>query len=165
MRFSLAVCVLTMVAFLIIQASAQEIHADLCMHGCPSGSPTTNDIIIRDIYILSSNDSTKFADWVAYRVTKSTIGQTQKRIWRADPRLAGDDTLEPKDYDGASAALKTDRGHQAPLASFTATPSWEATNYLLISLRRRANLTKVHGKNWKTRCAHWPRNQILTLSM
>lgn len=130
MRFSLAVCVLTMTAFLTIKASAQEIHADLCMYGCPSGSPLTNDIITRDIYILSSNDSTKFADWVAYRVTKDTIGQTQKRIWKPDPWLADDETLEPEDYDGAFAALKTDRGHQAPLASFTATPNWKATNYL-----------------------------------
>ena len=130
MRFSLAACVLTMTAFLTIQANAQEIHADLCMHGCPSGSPLTNDIIIRDIYILSSNDSTKFADWVAYRVTKDTIGQTQKRTWKPDPWLANDETLESEDYDGAFAALKTDRGHQAPLASFTATPNWKATNYL-----------------------------------
>lgn len=130
MRFSSAVCVLTVAAFLTIQASAQEIHSDLCMHGCPSGSPATNNIITRNIYILSSNDSTKFADWVAYRVTKDTIGPTQKRTWRADPRLADDETLEPKDYDGAFAALKTDRGHQAPLASFTATSSWKATNYL-----------------------------------
>ena len=130
MRFSLAVCVLTIAAFLTIQASAQEIHADLCMYGCPSGSPPTNDIIIRDIYILSSNDSTKFADWVAYRVMKRTIGQTQKRTWKPDPWLADDETLEPEDYDGAFAALKTDRGHQTPLASFTATPNWETTNYL-----------------------------------
>ncbi len=130
MHFSLAVCVLTMATFLTIQTSAQEIHADLCMYGCPSGSPPTNDIIIRDIYILSSNDSTKFADWVAYRVTKDTIDQTQKRIWKADPWLADDETLEPEDYDGASSVLKTDRGHQAPLASFTATPTWKTTNYL-----------------------------------
>lgn len=130
MRFSLAVCVLTITAFLTIQASAQEIHADSCIYGCPSGSPLTNDIIIRDIYILSSNDSTKFADWVAYRVTKDTIGQTQKRTWKPDPWLADDETLEPEDYDGAFAALKTDRGHQAPLASFTATPNWKTTNYL-----------------------------------
>ena len=64
-----------MAAFLTIPAGAQEPHADLCMYGCPSGSPATNDIIICDIYILSSNDSTKFADWVAYHVTKDTIGQ------------------------------------------------------------------------------------------
>ena len=38
--------------------------------------------------------------------------------------------LEPGDYRGAYAALNTDRGHQAPLASFTSTHDWEATNYL-----------------------------------
>lgn len=67
---------------------------------------------------------------MAYRVTKSTIGQTQKRTWKADPQLADDETLEPKDYDGAFVALRTDRGHQAPLASFTTTSSWKTTNYL-----------------------------------
>ena len=110
--------------------AAQELHADLCMHGCPSGSPATNDLIIRDIYILSSNDATKFADWVAYRVTQNTIGPTARRTWRADPWLAANETLEPDDYIGANAALNTDRGHQAPLASFTGTDDWEATNYL-----------------------------------
>ena len=111
-------------------AAAQELHADLCMHGCPSGSSATNDVIIRDIYILSSNDTTKFADWVAYRVTENTIGRTARRTWRADPWLADDEALEPDDYTGANAALNTDRGHQAPLASFTGTGNWEATNYL-----------------------------------
>lgn len=111
-------------------ADAQELHADLCLHGCPGGSPATNDIVIRDIYILSSNDTTKFADWVAYRVTESTIGPTARRVWRPDPWLAANETLEPADYTGANAALRTDRGHQAPLASFTSTDNWEATNYL-----------------------------------
>ena len=118
------------VTILTIPANAQELHADLCLHGCPSGSPATNDIVIRNIYILSSNDTTKFADWVAYRVTKSTIGPTAERVWKPDPWLASNETLEPKDYTGAFAALKTDRGHQAPLASFTSTPNWEETNYL-----------------------------------
>ena len=109
---------------------AQEIHANLCLHGCPSGSPATNDLVIRDIYILSSNDRTKFADWVAYRVTQSTIGKSKGRAWRPDPLLADDETLEPSDYAGANAALQTDRGHQAPLASFSGTDNWAATNYL-----------------------------------
>ena len=115
---------------LTIPVVAQEFHADLCLHGCPKGSPATNDIVIRDIYILSSNDTTKFADWVAYRVTKSTIGKTETRSWKADPQLADNETLEPDDYKNANAVLKTDRGHQAPLASFTSTSSWKTTNYL-----------------------------------
>lgn len=110
--------------------AAQEIHADLCLHGCPSGSPITNDIVIRDIYILSSNDATKFADWVAYRVTREAIGRSESRNWQSDPWLADNETLEPPDYTGANAALGTDRGHQAPLASFTSTDSWRTTNYL-----------------------------------
>lgn len=109
---------------------AQEIHANLCLHGCPSGSPATNDLVIRDIYILSSNDRAKFADWVAYRVTQSTIGKSKGRTWRPDPWLADDETLEPSDYAGANDALQTDRGHQAPLASFSGADNWAATNYL-----------------------------------
>ena len=46
-------------------ATAQEIHSALCIYGCPFGSPATNDLIVRDIYILSSNDDTKLADWAA----------------------------------------------------------------------------------------------------
>ena len=127
-KFNMAIAMIATV--LAMPAAAQEIHADLCLHGCPSGSPVTNDIIIRDIYILSSNDITKFADWVAYRVTRSTIGTTAERNWKPDPLLAENETLEPKDYRGAYAALSTDRGHQVPLASFTSTSNWELTNYL-----------------------------------
>lgn len=118
-RSTVAGGVAVLVAVLTTPAGGQELHADLCLHGCPSGAPTTNDIVDRDIYVLSSNDSTKFADWVAYRVTASTIGPTADRVWRPDPWLAADETLEPNDYRGAFAALNTDRGHQAPLASLT----------------------------------------------
>ncbi len=122
--------VLVLAGLCVTPAVAQEVHSSLCLYGCPSGSPVTNDLIIREIYVLSSNDETKFADWVAYKVTKSTIGPTAERKWKADPLLAENETLEPKDYKGAWAALKVDRGHQAPLASFTSTSHWETTNYL-----------------------------------
>ena len=130
MPLRLDIRIAIVVAVLTSPAAAQEIHADLCQYGCPSGSPATNDIVIRDIYILSSNDTAKFADWVAYRITRRTIGATAARVWKPDPWLADNETLEPEDYRDAHAALKTDRGHQAPLASFTSTPNWEATNYL-----------------------------------
>lgn len=48
----------------------------------------------------------------------------------ADPALAPDETLDEDDYDGASAALHVDRGHQAPLAAFSGTPFWGDTNVL-----------------------------------
>lgn len=113
-------------------ASAQEaeIHTFHCLHGCPMGSAATNDLVVREIYTLSSNDRTKFADWVAYRVTPETIGPSEGRRWRADPWLAEAETLEPADYDGAPAALGIDRGHQAPLAALSGTAFAEDTNIL-----------------------------------
>lgn len=109
----------------------QEIHNKHFFAGYPYGAPATNDLIIRDIFALSSNDSTKFADWVAYRLDTSNVsGPTRPRNWAADPWLDDSETLEPEDYRGASAALKIDRGHQAPLASFSKSPDWFETNYL-----------------------------------
>ena len=107
-----------------------ELHSYHCLFGCPSGAPATNDTIVREIYTLSSNDTTKVADWVAYRLSPDTIGASKARRWRADPWLAVDETLAPHDYDGASAALHIDRGHQAPLASFSGTPFADETNIL-----------------------------------
>jgi endonuclease G len=115
-----------------LNADHTEIHCKHFAYGIPLGTSASNDLIIRDIYVLSSNDHTKFADWVAYRLDPATVvGDAQtKRKWKADPYLAEPETLEPSDYDGAHAALKTDRGHQAPLASFKGTPYWYQTNYL-----------------------------------
>ncbi len=119
-------------------ANAEELHIQNCLHGCPTGAPVTNDLIVREIYVLSSNDLTKFADWAAYRVTEDTIGPTQSRNFKTDPLLAGHETLEPNDYTGANAALGTERGHQVPLASFTGTAHWKDTNYL-------SNITPQQG--------------------
>jgi endonuclease G len=111
-------------------ASDAELHTFHCLYGCRVGAAATHDVIVREIYTLSSNDLTKMADWVAYRVTKETIGSSGDRDWRADPWLARAETLAPSAYDGASDALHIDRGHQAPLASFSGTPSATDTNIL-----------------------------------
>ncbi len=111
---------------------AQDIHVVHCLAGCPTGTPETNDMVVREIYALSNNAETKFADWVAYRVTRETIGTSDSlgRDWQNDQLLAADETLEADDYDGAFRALRTDRGHQAPLASFAGTNFWRETNIL-----------------------------------
>lgn len=107
-----------------------ELHTFHCLHGCPAGTPDFDDIVVREIYTLASNDLTKFADWVAYRVTPDTIGQSGNRDWQPDPWLTDEETLEPADYTGAPRALRIDRGHQAPLAAFSGTRSPGDTNIL-----------------------------------
>jgi endonuclease G, mitochondrial len=111
-------------------AADGELHTFHCLFGCPMGAPATNDVVVREIYTLSSNDLTKLADWVAYRITPETIGSSEGRAWARDPWLRSDETLAPRSYDGASAALHVDRGHQAPLASFSGTPFAADTNIL-----------------------------------
>ena len=92
-----------------------EIHNKPWMFGLPEGTDPTNDLIIRDAYALSSNDETKFADWVAYKLTpEETYGDLGlSRPFKQDPFLDDDETLKKSDYDGANAAQGYEKGHLA----------------------------------------------------
>lgn len=127
---ALAAATITMVTSTPARADSANLHTFHCLHGCPAGAPGNDDLIVREIYTLASNPLTRLSDWVAYRVTPETIGPSQQRNWAADPVLAPDETLDPDAYSGASAALRVDRGHQAPLAAFSGTPFWADTNML-----------------------------------
>lgn len=120
----------TLIALAVVAWIAPAAAESLCLYGCPAGAPGTNRTITRSIYVLSNNGHTKFADWVAYIVSKTTIGKTQVRVWRRDPDLPDNETLSPKDYGNVQSALHADRGHQAPLASLTSMPDWEEANFL-----------------------------------
>ena len=101
-----------------------------CSRGCPEGAPAGNEEVRHAFYTLSNNPATKFADWVAYIVDPELIGGPDRpRNWKADPDLDAADTLEPDDYDSISQ-LHMDRGHQAPLESFTHSAQWREANYL-----------------------------------
>jgi len=130
MRLSFLPALLALISATPAAAAEAELHTFHCLHGSPVGAPATSDTIVREIYTLSSNDITKQADWVAYPVTPATIGASENRNWAKDPWLANDETLNPAEYTGAPAALHIDRGHQAPLASFSGTPSVADTNIL-----------------------------------
>jgi endonuclease G len=111
-------------------AADSELYTFHCLWGCPIGAPATNDTVVREIYTLSSNDLTKMADWVAYRITPQTIAASQgQRNYRIDPWLHPTETLDEPQYTGAPGALHIDHGHQAPLAAFSATPQWDDTNF------------------------------------
>ena len=125
---------LTLAALLFWSGSAAaqqaELHTFHCLSGCPVGAPATNDTIVREIYTLSSNDITKMADWVAYRITPASIGTSETRNWQPDPALSSEERLTEDHYVGAPTTLHIDRGHQAPLAAFSGTPVADETNIL-----------------------------------
>lgn len=112
--------------------SSVELHTYHCYSQCPSGQPETSDLIVRNLYTISANDSSKMADWVAYRLSHDMFSKSNEtnRIWKSDPWLEDEERLEPSDYEGAYDELSTDRGHLAPLASFQSTEWWRETNFL-----------------------------------
>lgn len=140
---ALLISLLTSVLW-ICPAAAQEVFCFLLPYGTPTGTPDTNILVVREIYALSANPATKFADWVAYRLDSTTISGNARtsRNWAADPWLPADATLEPADYRNAAATLHVDRGHQAPLASFKGTRYWNETNNLSNITPQRADLNQ-----------------------
>jgi len=133
-------------------SQTQEIHCKHFFYGYPTGTPPTNDLIIRDTYALSNNDDTKFADRVAYKLTMHEVDGTLDlhRKWRADPWLDEDETLEPSspdDYRRANATLETDRGHQAPLASFKGSRYASQVNYLSNITPQKSDLNQGAWKD------------------
>ncbi|MEL6439118.1 MAG: DNA/RNA non-specific endonuclease [Cyanobacteria bacterium J06621_8] len=141
LKIRLTVICLVILSLNCLPVSAQAVNPEKHYpYGIPLGSPSSNDLIVREIYALSSNDDTKFADWVAYRLDRNTVNgnASTSRTYRADPLINPDETLEPDDYDGANARIQTTRGHQAPLGTFKGTDFWSQTNYL-------SNLTPQKG--------------------
>jgi len=135
-------------SFLLSEDCYREIHTKHFFGGMPQGVAPTNDLVIRDSYCLSSNDSTKLADWVAYLIDIPTMtGESIDRKWSADPWLDEKETLEPEDYKGANEAYKYDRGHQAPLANFKGNRDIETTNYLSNITPQKAELNQGIWKN------------------
>lgn len=97
------------------QPSTQfPVTTDNCEVGCPSGG--SDQTLVRDSYTLNNNSNTKFANWVAYKMTKSSQASGCPRDWKRDPALPPADTLSPDAYQNANTLLEVDRGHQAPLA-------------------------------------------------
>ncbi|MGE1153252.1 DNA/RNA non-specific endonuclease [Pseudomonas kitaguniensis] len=104
------------------------LQLDNCSVSCPTGgSPLT---LNRQAYTLNNNGSTKFANWVAYKITKTTPASGRSRDWATDSDIPAGETLDPVDYNGANVALKVDRGHQANLASMAGVADWQTLNYL-----------------------------------
>jgi endonuclease G, mitochondrial len=136
------------------------VYGDDCPFGCPRGPFSGRALVVRGIYTLQNNSETKFADWVAYRVTPENLeGESPGRSWRADPWLPPEATLEPGDYRGANARLKVDRGHQAPLATFVGSGRATETNFLSNITPQRSDLNQGRWVRLET----WEREVVKAL--
>ena len=130
-------------------ASAPAIHAKHFLFGMPTGAAATNDLIIRESYTLSNNGTTKFADWVAYKLTPHDVMGSLDlvRDFMNDPFLDPAETLEANpdsqdDYDDPAALVDYDRGHLAPLASFAGSRYASQVNYYSNIVPQREGLNR-----------------------
>lgn len=121
-----------------------------CYYGCPTGAPSSDRIIERSLYVLSNNKDTKFADWVAYTVSKATIGPERQRIWHRDRDLPKNETLGPSAYDGAFTDHHYQIGHQAPLSSLSGSPHWQEADKLSNATPQNADLNDGAWKGLET---------------
>lgn len=113
-------------------AASCNISSLSCLNGCcPEGTPNNNYLINHKIFTLSSNKTTKLADWVSYIVeAKNLAGPSRDRNWNQDPNIPNSDTMIPDDYNGANATCGYSRGHQTPLGAFKGNSLWNNVNYL-----------------------------------
>jgi len=104
------------------ETSPQVVSGPISVN-CPVGCPVGGSIqtVTREAYTLNNNPDTKFANWVAYTITKTGQATSRLRNWKRDPALPESDTLSPAAYTGANSELAVDRGHQAPLAGLGGT--------------------------------------------
>jgi len=126
-----------------------EIHCKHFLYGYPLGTPPSNDLIVRDCYALSSNDATKFPDWVCYYLTCHEVDGVLdlERVWQNDPWLDPSETLEARpagqdDYRQAYSAERYDRGHMAPLASFQGSRFASQVNYYSNIVPQKSDLNR-----------------------
>jgi len=123
-----------------------EIYCKHFCYGYPVGAPASNDLIIRDLYALSNNDNTKFADWVCtYTTWHEVDGDLDlERNWRNDPWLDPSETLEakPTNQDDYRGQKEYDRGHLAPLASFKGSRFASQVNYYSNIVPQRPDLNR-----------------------
>lgn len=118
------------ISFDLFSFDSDLLYSYHCLYSCPVSTTASGDVLVREIYTLRNNSNTKFADWVAYKINPSNFGKTKLRYFKKDPDLSSKVTLDVIDYKYANKEIGVDRGHLAPLASFSASEFWSYTNFL-----------------------------------
>jgi len=54
MKYIITVLIILFAPLSFIGANGQALHIVHCLQGCPTGTPTSNDLVVREIYALSS---------------------------------------------------------------------------------------------------------------
>ncbi len=97
--------------------------------GNPSeaGSAPNNQLVVRPQFAASWNVNKKIANWVAWRLLASDIGDTERSQFYADPEIS---TPSPKDYTNSGY----DRGHLCPSKDRSDTPENNKAVFTMLNI-------------------------------
>lgn len=152
-RLSIIVMLLALPVVVNSAESLDNLHIAHCLRDCPTGTPGNNEIIVRHLYAVSINVSSRLADWVSYRILPDSIGVASllPREWQTDrlarsgvrlDEISGADSrlIQPTLGDQPESVYRIseftlnagDRGRLVPMTSFAATSYWSDLNLLSI---------------------------------
>jgi len=114
------------------EAQAREIYLALGNPGNAGSSDRDNYLLINKAFALSYNNSRGTANWVAWRITKSDLGEADRQNnFRPDDRLPkGFKQIRPADYTRSGF----DRGHLCPSADRTSDPAANGETFLMTNM-------------------------------
>jgi len=144
-----------------IASGMENLHISHCLQGCPSGTPDSNEVIVRHLYAVSINAETRLADWVSYRILPGSIGVASllPRDWQTDQlsrsgvrleELGGEDStlVQPNLGNQPESVYRIsefsvnagDRGRLVPMTAFAASSYWSDLNLLSVMSFMKSDL-------------------------
>lgn len=110
--------------------------------GNPSNASQKEDnfLLVNSAYALSYNSSKGIANWVAWRLSKTDMGDAERQNdFRPDSRLRGGlRPIDPRDYSSSGY----ERGHLCPSADRSSSPAINSETFLMTNIA-----PQVHGLN------------------
>jgi endonuclease G len=113
-----------------------------CLIACPEAR-SDGLRVTRTLYTLSMNAETRFADWVAYTVRPSYLGEScgeesRPRDWAV--QLPSSWVMDDPAYANAPRPFRYHRGHMAPLETFACAEDWAQVNFMSNIFPHRGSL-------------------------
>jgi endonuclease G len=116
-----------------VASSQSGVAANVISPHLPFGNPSdassdpNNRLVLRPQFAASWNAKKRIANWVAWRLVASDIGDTERSQFYADPEIS---TPSPKDYTNSGY----DRGHILPSKDRSDTPEHNKAVFTMLNI-------------------------------
>ncbi|STV83469.1 DNA/RNA non-specific endonuclease [Klebsiella michiganensis] len=114
--------------FFAVACAATSSGVDHCEVGCPTGGSAQT--LVREAYTLNNNSQRKFANWVAYKITKASLASGRSRSWKRDPDFTRCGYPCPRGIQRGQRSIGGRSRASGASRRLGASADWQALNYL-----------------------------------